>query len=352
MPGGRIDYHLCMMSRGELPLILLLVAWAAGCSTAPPAVQEPQPEIRGVRITELDGHLRVEMDGDVFAEYYYRDVPKPFLYPIFGPGQVPLTRSYPMVQVPGEEESHPHHRSLWFTHGSVNGHDFWLEQPASGRIVHEKLIQIRPGRESGLVVTSNRWVTSRGAVLCTDTRSMSFHAISDTIRALDMEVTIHASEGDLVFGDSKEGSMAVRVAETMRVRRPTSEGPASRTLERGSILNSAGARDSEAWGKRAAWCAYYGPVEGRQMGIAVFDHPSNPRHPTWWHVRDYGLLAANPFGTHDFEKLSDAHAGDLSVPEGESVTFRYRFLFFAGDPDQVDLGVLYAEYEAKADSGT
>ena len=98
------------------------------------------------------------------------------------------------------------------------------------------------------------------------------------------------------------------------------------------------------WGKRAAWCDYYGPVAGKTVGIAIFDHPKNPRHPTWWHVRDYGLFAANPFGRHDFENLPDRSAGDLVVPPGKSVTFRYRFYLHEGDDQQANVAGRYKEY--------
>ena len=76
----------------------------------------------------------------------------------------------------------------------------------------------------------------------------------------------------------------------------------------------------------------------------MFDHPQNPRHPTWWHVRDYGLFAANPFGRHDFEKLADKAAGDLVVPAGQSITFRYRFYFHEGDEQQAKVAERYQEY--------
>ena len=84
--------------------------------------------------------------------------------------------------------------------------------------------------------------------------------------------------------------MAVRLNEVMRL----THGKAAGT---GHIVQSTGVRDGATWGKRAEWCDYYGPVEGQVVGIAIFDHPSNPAHPTWWHVRDYGLFAANPFGS-------------------------------------------------------
>ena len=65
------------------------------------------------------------------------------------------------------------------------------------------------------------------------------------------------------------------------------------------------------------------------VSVAMFDHPSNPSHPTWWHARTYGLVAANPFGVHDFEGLP-AGTGDVEIPAGASITFRYRVWIRAG----------------------
>ena len=87
---------------------------------------------------------------------------------------------------------------------------------------------------------------------------------------------------------------------------------------------------------------------GNIVGVAVFDHPDNPRHPTWWHVRDYGLFAANPFGRHDFEKLTDKSAGDLKVAAGQSVTFRYRFYLHEGTERDGNVAAKYAEYTKSA----
>jgi hypothetical protein len=129
--------------------------------------------------------------------------------------------------------------------------------------------------------------------------------------------------------------MAVRLAETMRVKGKVGHG---------HIVNSAGVRDGDTWGKRADWCDCYGPVDGKTVGIAIFDHPENPRHPTTWHVRDYGLFAANPFGLHDFEKLSNKAAGDMVVPAGKTVTFRYRFYLHEGDDQQAKVAAKYADY--------
>jgi len=118
----------------------------------------------------------------------------------------------------------------------------------------------------------------------------------------------------------------------------------------GHIINSKGNRDVDAWGKRAEWVDYYGPVNGKPVAVAIFDHPKNPRHPTYWHVRDYGLFSANPYGIHDFtaktEQKQPVGAGDLKVAAGKKVTFRYRFLFHTGDEKEGKVAEHYKKYAA------
>ncbi|MCW5556630.1 MAG: PmoA family protein, partial [Verrucomicrobiae bacterium] len=178
-----------------------------------------------------------------------------------------------------------------------------------------------------------------GRVIASDRRSLRFPLPAGPDRIVDFEITVFASEGDLVLGDTKEGTMAIRLAETMRVSQP--QGRAGE----GHIVNSEGVRDGATWGKRAAWCDYYGPVQGKTVGVAIFDHPSNPRYPTWWHVRDYGLYAANPFGVHDFEK-QEKGAGNLRIPAGGSATFRYRFVFHPGDTATAGVAAQFEQWKA------
>ena len=62
-------------------------------------------------------------------------------------------------------------------------------------------------------------------------------------------------------------------------------------------------------------------------------------------MRDYGLFAANPFGLHDFEK-KEAGAGNLNIPAGKSVTFKYRFYIHEGDEKQAKVAERYKDYAA------
>src|SRR3954466_13625167 len=97
----------------------------------------------GVNITEQDDKLRIEINGELFTEYHFKGAPHVYFYPVLGPGGVPMTRNYPMVRdSEGEEHDHPHHRSLWYSHGAVNGVDFWSEGSKAGKILHDKFLSV------------------------------------------------------------------------------------------------------------------------------------------------------------------------------------------------------------------
>jgi hypothetical protein len=312
---------------GAVVFLGLTAGWKADAAAA---------SATGVQLTQLEDRIRVEIGGKLFTEYHFKDVPRPFFYPVMGPGDQLMTRHWPMETTPGEEHDHPHHRSLWFAHGELNGIDFWSEAKGFGKIVHQGFDELQSGQHEGVIRSHDSWVSAEGKEICADERVFRVFASGPGGgRLFDFEITLHASEGELTFGDTKEGSMAMRIAESMRLKGGGSAG---------HIVNSEGLRDGATWGKRADWCDYYGPVDGQVVGIAIFDHPLNPRHPTWWHVRDYGLFAANPFGKHDFEALKDKTAGDLVVPAGQSITFRYRFYLHAGDEKMAQVAEAYRAY--------
>lgn len=285
-----------------------------------------------VKITRQEGKLRIEVDGQYFADYIFEGYSRPFLFPIIGPNGAKMTRNWPLAEAPNEEHDHPHHKSFWWGHGDMNGVDFWAEGKDSGKTVHKEFTTIESGKV-GLIKAKDDYVTQDGKTICSDERTLRIYPGSSG-RMMDFEITLTAGKDGLTFGDTKEGTMAMRLAETMRFKGKVGKG---------HIINSEGVKDDATWGKRAKWVDYYGPVDGKIVGIAMFDHPSNPRHPTWWHVRDYGLFAANPFGLHDFEK-KEKRAGDLKVPAGEKISFKYRFYIHSGDEKEAKVSEAYDQY--------
>lgn len=298
----------------------------------------------GVRITEQADKLRIEINGQLFTEYIFKGAPHVYFYPVLGPGGLAMTRNWPMKEVEGEEHDHKHHRSLWYSHGAVNGVDFWSEDQKAGKILHEKFLEIKSGEDSGVVRSQNKWVGPDGKTVLRDERVFRVYARPANERLFDFEITLKApTDREIVLGDTKEGSMAIRVAESIRVIAPKDKGEKKAKDGAGHIVQSTGVRDGDTWGKPAEWCDYYGPIEGKTAGIAIFDHPGNPRHPTTWHVRDYGLFAANPFGLHEFDKKPPG-TGNLVIEAGKSVTFKYRFYLHEGDEKMGKVAERYKEY--------
>jgi hypothetical protein len=158
-----------------------------------------------------------------------------------------------------------------------------------------------------------------------------------TTRQIDFDITLTAKPGAVTFGDTKEGCFGVRVASTIKVDAKLG----------GEIVNAEGLKDKEAWGKRSPWVDYHGPVAGQQVGIAILNHPSSFRYPTYWHVRTYGLFAANPFGVSDFTGQKSA-TGEYVLPQGQSISLRYRVLLHKGDEKAAGVAAAFADYAKSA----
>ena len=286
--------------------------------------------IKGPGIDGREGIIGVLEDGELFTEYHYDGVRVPSLYPIHGPGGVPITRAWPFEEREGEEHDHTHHTSLWLAHGDVNGHDFWHGEENS--IVNTEAILCSSGGDTCTMQARNRWMAGEELLLFED-RVMVFE-IEDDRRVLDFDIVLTPAIGAVTFGDTKEGTFAIRMHPELRL---------SGDIAKGVAVNSEGIEGKDIWGKRARWVAYSAPVEGQEVTVVLMDHPRNLRHPTWWHARDYGLCAANPFGVHDFEGQPEG-AGNFILRPTEALRLRYRILLLEGALDVDDIEDEWDDY--------
>ncbi len=296
-----------------------------------------------VRFTPGDGKISVDIDGKPFTEFFYGPAaPKPYLHPLRTATGVVVTRAFPMARVEGEATDHPHHRGLWFTHGDVNGVDFWMNEPPGdrknlGRVVADRIVSAQNGTVEALF----HWIGPDGRRMLSESRKMTFYP-DPKLRIIDFDLTLTAIE-KVKFGDTKEGTFAIRVASGLEA--PAKNLPAN-PPRTGRMVDAEG-RESEAqvWGKRAAWVDVYGEVEGQKAGIAILDHPSNPRYPAYWHCRAYGLCAANIFGAHDF--LNDpAQDASLTLAAGEKLRLRYRVVIHPDDPKTAGIAGIHKAFAA------
>lgn len=303
---------------------------------------EAPPTGQGVTLVKGEKGLGILIDGKPFTTYQTDAGPKPYCWPIIGPTGKPVTRAYPMrADVPGERHDHLHHRSFWFSFDKVNGHDFWSEIAGrASKSVHREYLQTTSGPVFGEFTARVDWISKDGPKVCEDVRRMRVYRVAGA-RVFDFEIALTAGDKPLTFGDSKEGLFGFRVAGTMKVDQGKGKPKG------GTLRNAQGDLDKDTWGKRSPWCDYFGPVDGQVLGIAVFDHPSNFRHPTYWHSRTYGLFAANPFGISYFtgDKKAD---GSYTVPAGKELRLNYRVYIHKGDTQSARVDAHYAAYAQPA----
>lgn len=306
-----------------------------------------------VKLTELDDRVRVEIDGKLFTEYRFKDWKYPYLYPVNGPNGESVVRHYPMTPgVEGEQQDHPHHRAIFFTHSHVNDFNFWAPQAEErkGRdtaIAHDRFEKIESGEERGELIVWTKWM-GEGEIVLRERKRLTFIPAGDGQALMDYDVTLTAGEKDVTFKDNKDGGLGIRVASTMKVRalaRHVKESPSF-----GAIQNSRGDKDDEAWGRRAEWVDCSGPdASGKRVGVAMFDHPNNLRAPTGWHARYYGLLTANRFaiGSYGREPGAKKGDGDYTIPKGESLQLRHRIFIHHGDAESAKVAEQYEAYRGK-----
>jgi hypothetical protein len=328
----------CQILPGEKPaLCFILKKLGRGEEAAFTLVPGKSAARRAVVLEDVAGEkVDVRIGGALFTSYRYASTwARPFLMPIIGAYGDPVTRRFPVERVAGEAQDHPHHKSCWVAWGDVNGTDNWSEEEGHGRQVHEAFESIRSGPVFGRLTAVNRWVAKSGGTQLRERRTLTFYHLPRRSRCFDLTVAFEASEGPVTFGDTKEGGIvSVRVATSMDAKL------------HGTITNAyGGVNEGETWGKRAHWCDYAGPVNGKTVGIAIFDTPGNFRYPTYWHVRNYGLMTANPFGLSHFYG-DKARNGSHTIAQGSVFAFSYRLYFHAGDARKADVAGRFLDYVA------
>jgi hypothetical protein len=278
--------------------------------------------------------IAVKVDGKPFTIFNYgNDAGKPFLAPVRSASGKIVTRRFPMENVPGESRDHLHHRGLWFSYDDVNGTKLWENEPSYTKphMGHEvvRSAALKEGANSSSIAAVIEWRDEQGKVLLVENRDMTFGGDAK-LRTIDFHITLTAAQ-DVTLGDTKEGAFAIRLDDAF-------------TERKGMKMTDADGRTSMAniWGKRSNWVDFAAELDGEKWGVAIFDHPANPRHPTYWHARDYGLFALNPFGRNAFD--SKQEESQWKIPTGEKIEFRWRVLIHPGDMKLADL---YSQYAAQ-----
>ena len=282
---------------------------------------------------QVPDKIDIDLDGKPFTTFHSGVAEgRPYFAPLRSASGKIITRRFPMEKIEGESSDHLHHRGLWFSYDDVNGVKFWendpsYKDPQEGRIVAKKA-EWKPASKT--METVFDWNDHSGKTVLVEHRVMTFRA-TPALRIMDFDITLTAPE-KVVFGDTKEGAFAIRLADALTEKSGS-----------GKMVNAEGKQGmADVWGKRSNWVDYSGTLGGEKLGIAIFDHPSNPGHPVHWHARDYGLFAVDPWGQHAFDP--SAPVASMTVPAGGSLRFRWRVVIHAGDTASAHVAELYQEF--------
>lgn len=304
----------------------------------------------GFSIVEKKDQKQVDIlfNGKLLTAYcYYDSSRKPVLFPVNTVDGITVTRSYPFRNVPGERTDHPHHTGIWFNYESVNGLDFWNNSTAIpvekrnqyGTIKHQKIISKKTNGNTASLVTTSIWVRPDGKILLNEETHFNF-AVKGNDFIIDRIATLTAADTTVIFRDVKDGMIAIRVARELEM---PAKDKTSFVDDKGNITNvppsgadvtgmyygSTGLKGDSVWGSKGTWVMLTGKKDGKNITIAMFDHPKNVGYPTYWHARGYGLFAANPLGRKVFSNGKEEL--NFSLAPKQSTTFRYRIVIHSGD---------------------
>lgn len=265
--------------------------------------------------------------------YVYGDGrPKPYFHPLCAPRSgLPLTNFEPY--------DHSWHRGLWFAIKYVNGTNFWEEPEAHG-------VQVSEGKPHTL--TGNRfpdriffshnlqWRHPDGRVALREVCHITYDPYGADAYTLDWHIRLKPT-ADTVFDRTPfttwggYGGLCLRGARHWRETKFTLPGGETDPLRRG---------------QPSPWCELSGRLDGGKdlsAGVAFFDHPNNPRHPTpfYGHAGDdrKGGPMLNPaFLFHE----------PLTVPRDDDAYFslRYRVLVHDGQWTAERLQDAYDQWSA------
>jgi hypothetical protein len=324
-------------------LLLGLVFW--------PVELSGRPADEAVTVEPAKTHIDFKVGGDLVATY--RIDPKqskPYFYPLYAlPGQE-ITENGP--------SDHKHHRSAWFCHGdvipeglefkkhfkNVQGVDFWSEGKGHGKIVCVRVDTPRGEKDHAWVTTYNDWRTAEGQKVLDEVRTIHLYQLGTNQVLIVLDIDLEASVVPIAFGDTKEGSMGIRIRHGLRA----DKGKGKLTNAEGKVNEGKGANKDKkgCWGLVSAWCDYSGPVgDDKTAGLAIFADPTNPID-TAWHARNYGLLAANPFGRDKHARFPDRKGNNdlVKLKKGEHLKLRYGLYLHAGDVKEGKVAEAYTRF--------
>lgn len=278
------------------------------------------------QILPLPNHqFQFLVDGDEKTRWHFDpSYPRPFFYPLICESGASLTR----MGHPGAP-NHDHHRSVWFAHHKVFGHDFWAD--GKGTLIRQKdWLAIEDGKQFSRLAVELHWLDGHDpSPLMRQILIVEFKPHDQFGWTLELQSTFVPTAEKLELQQTNFGFLAVRMSKQI-----------ASYFGGGTLTNSA-LQESEKniFGKPAKWMDYSGNQFSHQLGkeiaegISYIDHPQNPGQPTHWHVREDGWMGASP-----------GMKSSLELTQSDPTTFRYLLWIHSGTLNGQATDALYDRF--------
>jgi hypothetical protein len=321
------------MPQGPRLAALSSLALAGGLSLATATTPAPAP---AVSFRHDPNVLHIGIGGKPFADYVYghKAITRPYFAHVRTPAGIQVTRNHPPDPDKDSTDHELLHPGLWLSFGDLSGNDYWR---LKARVEHEMFVEAPAGGPGqGTFAVRNYYRSREGtdriaAELARYTISVEPQGY---LLLWDSTFTPYGDTPEIVFGDQEEMGLGMRVQ--------------TRLAEQfgGELHDAAGRRGAkQIWGKPADWVDYSGLLDGKWIGLTIMPHPANFR-PSWYHARDYGFTAANPFGRHS---MTGGEKSAVAVKKGDELRLRYGVLVHSADAKTgVDLKQAYQRFLAAA----
>jgi Family of unknown function (DUF6807) len=243
---------------------------------------------------------------------------RPYLHPVHdASGRVVLTEDRPA--------DHLWQHGIFTGFHRVNGFNYWKEDEGKQRFI--KLLDVKEASDRISWRALVELVSPKGEVVLEEEDAITIHAPESTeAYVIDFDLLLRAREQNVTFGKFFVGGLSVRM-------------PWDKANPRQTHLNSNGLRNRACEQQRAAWCNVERPFGGETFGIAVFDHPANPNHPSGWRADEQGLINPNVSALADWK-----------LPAKQTQSFRYRLLLYRGSETREQLQARFESFARGKDS--
>ncbi len=276
------------------------------------------------------GQVMIHFGDRPLATYVYQDpeISRPYFKDVHAPGEIRVTRNHPPREGVDPTDHATFHPGLWLAFGDLSGADSWRNKTP---VRHVEFIE-RPHILANAVRFSVRNLYhGTESPVCEEICEYVFVHRPQGILLLWNSV-FQSKQADFAFGDQEEMGLGIRLATPISVK----------SEKGGRIIDNEGRKnEKEIWGKQALWCDYSGWIDGSFSGLMIMPDPGNFR-PCRWHVRDYGFLAANPFGQHVF---GSPESSKVTVTKGQPFRLSYGILIHADKKEnEIDFPAAYKDY--------